>query len=71
MPKFIARQETLIKTDPENALRNAFKEAELDFMSKNELVIKDRSGSCACLVMIAGDQVYMANVGDSRAILSL
>jgi protein phosphatase 2C family protein 2/3 len=39
-------------------------------MKKNEIVIKDRSGSCACLVMIMEDQVYIANVGDSRAIIS-
>ena len=39
-------------------------------MRMNEIVIKDRSGSCACLVMVMGDQVFMANVGDSRAIIS-
>ena len=39
-------------------------------MVKNEIVIKDRSGSCACLIMMIGDQIYIANVGDSRAIMS-
>ena len=52
------------------ALKNAFKEAEDEFMQKNEIVIKDRSGSCACLLMFVGDQLYVANVGDSRAIMS-
>ena len=35
------------------------------------MIIKDRSGSCACLVMVIGDTVYAANVGDSRAIVSM
>lgn len=56
--------------NPEQALKNAFREAEDDFMQKNEIVIKDRSGSCACLLMFIGDQLYIANVGDSRAIMS-
>ena len=60
----------MLKVDPEQALKNAFREAEDDFMSKNEIVIKDRSGSCACLLMFIGDQLYIANVGDSRAIMS-
>ena len=32
--------------------------------------ILDRSGSCIILVLIVGDECYIANVGDSRAILS-
>jgi len=32
--------------------------------------MKEKSGSCACVVMIVEDMVYIANVGDSRAILS-
>lgn len=31
----------------------------------------DRSGSCAVLALIVGDMCYLANVGDSRAIMSV
>jgi protein phosphatase 2C family protein 2/3 len=30
----------------------------------------DKSGSCALVVFIYGDTCYIANVGDSRAIMS-
>jgi serine/threonine protein phosphatase PrpC len=30
----------------------------------------DRSGSCAIIVLTVDQQVYVANVGDSRAIMS-
>jgi protein phosphatase 2C family protein 2/3 len=31
----------------------------------------DRSGSCAIICLIVGDMCYVANVGDSRAIMSV
>ena len=34
-------------------------------------IVVDRSGSCAIVILIVGDMCYSANVGDSRAAISI
>ena len=56
--------------DLESALRNGCKAAETEFMKRNLISVKDRSGSCAVILLVTPTHVYCANVGDSRAIMS-
>lgn len=49
--------------------------AEVEFMTKVKRDYLnsydcDKSGSCILLTLIVGDECYIANVGDSRAVLS-
>ena len=64
---------------PENvelAIKNGFKNAEKNFFSNFALDpidnnnILDRSGSCAIVILFVDNIVYIANVGDSRALFS-
>ena len=62
--------------DPIKALKNGFLLAERKYLEmclggkKIGEELLDRSGSCAIVVLIVGNKCYIANVGDSRAILS-
>jgi protein phosphatase 2C family protein 2/3 len=54
----------------ELAIRNGCDAAEQKFMERNKATIKDRSGSCAILLLLTEYKVWVANVGDSRAVLA-
>lgn len=54
-----------------DAIREGFRQAEMIFMANADCCEpKEKSGSCALVVMIVGDVCYVANLGDSRAIMS-
>lgn len=55
----------------EMAIREGCETAENTFMSRNRGgIVKDKSGSCAIICILTETQAYIANVGDSRAIIS-
>ncbi|CAD8125316.1 unnamed protein product [Paramecium sonneborni] len=60
--------------NPISAITKGFGAAEKCFIQMAEdsfnKGIPERSGSCAIVILIVGDTCYVANVGDSRAILS-
>ena len=66
--------EPCFPANPTEAIIKGFAKAEKAFMDKiynpvtNEL--KDKSGSCAIVILIVQDVCYSANVGDSRAVMS-
>lgn len=60
--------------NPKEALRTGFLEAERTFVgtvaTRSQDSVSERSGSCALVMLVVNDSCYVANVGDSRAIMS-
>ena len=61
--------------DPAEAIKCGFAEADEQFLSKAKMPSAttcsiERSGSCALCVFVVDQKAYIANVGDSRAVLS-
>ncbi|CAG9316685.1 unnamed protein product [Blepharisma stoltei] len=54
---------------PKQAILRGFEQAETDFL-KLAKQTGEKSGSCALISLVIGDTCYVANVGDSRAIMS-
>lgn len=63
--------------NPVKAMQRGFEQAEKNFLeyAHNESDVASgsvqRSGSCAIVVLIVGEVAYIANVGDSRAFMSI
>ena len=73
--KFISNDISFPENIPQ-AIKNGFLYAEKDFLnnyalSKDNECIIDKSGSCAIILLIVDNKIYIANCGDSRAIMSI
>lgn len=68
---FVIKEKTF-PSDPVDALKKGFEAAEKSYFENIHSgdKITDKSGSCAVVTLIVNDMCFIANVGDSRAVLS-
>ena len=73
--KLICNNNEFFPEDVPEAIKLGFKKAEKDFINNYALSEKkeiiDKSGSCAIIILMVDKKVYIANVGDSRCLLSM
>lgn len=67
VPAFLVRAGEALVTDPEGSLRGAIKWAEQQVLNDPN-VDCTLSGSTCCVALIHGDELIVANVGDSRLV---
>ena len=67
--KIIIRNKNFPK-DPKTAILQGFEQAEEDFMEKISDDPSDKSGSSAIIALLVENKIYVANCGDSYALLS-
>lgn len=69
---FVIREDCFPQ-NPREAIRRGMAAAEKTYLAQcmtQEGNIIEKSGSCAVIALIVGEMCYIANVGDSRAIMS-
>ena len=73
--KLICNNNEYFPDNVPEAIKLGFQKAEKDFINNyalnNKKEIIDRSGSCAVIILIIDNKAYVANVGDSRCLLSM
>ena len=67
---YIIKNENLLK-NTEKSIIESFEKAENDFINNIAIKENDKSGSCALVSLIIDNDLYIANCGDSHAIISI
>ncbi|CAD8174005.1 unnamed protein product [Paramecium octaurelia] len=63
-------KEDCFPSNPRLAISRGIEKAEKNYLQLADQKVLDKSGSCAVIALIVDKAIYIANIGDSRAILS-